>query len=125
MLPLGVAAAWLLVHRQWPRPRRYGLWWGVPLVALLVVPVYLWADAQTGGEFFRSFLWHHNVERGFGGSDVLRAHPWWFYLPHLAADFLPWSLLLAGRRSGPSSAAAGGATTRRPASASSGWSRSC
>ena len=25
---------------------------------------------------------------------MLRAHPWWFYLPHLAADFLPWSLLL-------------------------------
>jgi hypothetical protein len=92
VLPLGVAAAWLLVHRQWPR--HYGLWWGVPLVALLVVPVYLWANAQTGGEFIRAFLWHHNVERGFGGSDVLRAHPWWFYLPHLAADFLPWSLLL-------------------------------
>jgi 4-amino-4-deoxy-L-arabinose transferase-like glycosyltransferase len=94
VLPLGVAGAWLLVHRQWPAPRRYGLWWGVPLVAMLVAPVYLWANAETGGEFFHSFLWHHNVERGFGGSDVLRAHPWWFYLPHLVADFLPWSLLL-------------------------------
>ncbi len=104
VLPLGVAAAWLLANRELPVPwrlrdwlrllHRYGLWWGVPLVAVLVVPVYLWADARTGGEFFRVFLWHHNVERGFGGSDLLRAHPWWFYGPHLAADFLPWSLLL-------------------------------
>jgi 4-amino-4-deoxy-L-arabinose transferase-like glycosyltransferase len=103
-LPLGVAAAWLLLNRDLPlpwRPRdwlrlldRYGLWWGVPLTALLVVPVYLWADARTGGDFFRVFLWHHNVERGFGGSELLRAHPWWFYGPRFAADFLPWSLLL-------------------------------
>jgi len=94
VLPLGVAAAWLLVNRDLRRLRHCGLWWGVPLVALIVVPVYLWANAQTGGEFFRAFLWHHNVERGFGGSAVLRAHPWWFYAPHLVADFLPWSLLL-------------------------------
>ncbi len=94
VLPLGVAAAWLLINREWPRPRRFGLWWGVPLVALLVVPVFLWANTQTGGEFAHSFLWHHNFERGFGGSDVLRAHPWWFYAPHFVADFLPWSLLL-------------------------------
>jgi 4-amino-4-deoxy-L-arabinose transferase-like glycosyltransferase len=104
VLPLGVAAAWLLVHHEIPPPwrlrdwlcllNRYGLWWGLPLAALLVVPVYLWANARTGGDFVRVFLWHHNVERGFGGSDLLRVHPWWFYAPHFAADFLPWSLLL-------------------------------
>src|SRR5262249_19365801 len=45
----------------------------------------------------RVFFWHHNVERGFGGS-ALRANPWWFYLPQFAGDFLPWSILfpLAG-----------------------------
>jgi 4-amino-4-deoxy-L-arabinose transferase-like glycosyltransferase len=104
VLPLGVAGAWLLLNREVPRPwhvgawirlpHRYGAWWGLPLVALIVGPVYLWANARTGGEFFRVFLWHHNVERGFGGSEVLRAHPWWFYFPHLVADFLPWSLFL-------------------------------
>jgi 4-amino-4-deoxy-L-arabinose transferase-like glycosyltransferase len=104
VLPLGVVGAWLLVNRELPppwRPRpwlgllyRYGVWWGVPLVALLVAPVYWWANARTGGAFVQVFLWHHNVERGFGGSDLLRAHPWWFYAPHLAADFLPWSPLL-------------------------------
>ncbi len=103
-LPLGVAGAWLLVNRELPWPwrvrawltllHRYGLWWGLPLAVGVVLPIYLWANARTGGEFFRAFLWHHNIERGLGGSEVLRAHPWWFYLPHLAADFLPWSLLL-------------------------------
>jgi len=103
-LPLGVGGAWLLVNRELPWPwrvrawlalvHRYGLWWGLPLTSAIVLPIYLWANARTGGEFFRAFLWHHNIERGLGGSDVLRAHPWWFYLPHLAADFLPWSLLL-------------------------------
>jgi 4-amino-4-deoxy-L-arabinose transferase-like glycosyltransferase len=103
-LPLAVAGAWLLLHREVPAPwrgrawwtllHRYGAWWGVPLVLLLAGPVYFWANAQTGGQFFRIFLWHHNVERGFGGSEVLRSHPWWFYAPHLLGDFLPWSLLL-------------------------------
>jgi len=70
-----------------------GVWWGVPLVAALVLPWFVWANYATGGDFFRVFLWHHNIERGFGGSS-LRANPWWFYLPQFAGDFLPWSLLL-------------------------------
>jgi 4-amino-4-deoxy-L-arabinose transferase-like glycosyltransferase len=94
VLPLGVAGAWLLIQRDFRRLHRYGLWWGLPLVALLVVPVYWWANVQTHGAFFHDFLWHHTVERGLGGSELLRAHPWWFYGPHLVADFLPWSLLL-------------------------------
>jgi 4-amino-4-deoxy-L-arabinose transferase-like glycosyltransferase len=103
-LPLAVAGCFLLVERELPLPwqvdrvlalsGRWRLWWGVPLVLLLVLPWFLWASAETGGELPRVLLWHHNIERGFGGSDVLRAHPWWFYIPHLAADFLPWSLLL-------------------------------
>lgn len=101
VLPLAVAGAWLLLrHRDelvtglgLGLLQRYGLWWGVPLVALLVVPVYLWADAVSGGEFSRVFLWHHNVARGFGGSPLLRAHPWWFYGPQFLIDVLPWSVL--------------------------------
>jgi 4-amino-4-deoxy-L-arabinose transferase-like glycosyltransferase len=75
----------------------FGIWWGVPLVLLLAGPWYLWVYRHTGGEFFRVFFWHHNVERGLGGS-ALRAHPWWFYGPQFLFDFLPWSplLILAG-----------------------------
>jgi 4-amino-4-deoxy-L-arabinose transferase-like glycosyltransferase len=79
--------AWLGLAREW------GVWWGAPLVLALTLPWFLWADAHTDGEFFRVFLWHHNVERGLGGSS-LRASPWWFYGPRFAADFLPWTPLL-------------------------------
>ncbi|HXG12951.1 MAG TPA: glycosyltransferase family 39 protein [Gemmataceae bacterium] len=74
------------------------LWWGVPLVLGLTVPWYVWANVQTAGEFWRVFFWHHNIERGLGGSERLRAHPWWFYGPQLLLDWLPWSpfLLVAG-----------------------------
>jgi hypothetical protein len=38
------------------------------------------------------FVWHHNIERGLGGS--LTQHPWWYYGPRVLVDLLPWSLLL-------------------------------
>jgi 4-amino-4-deoxy-L-arabinose transferase-like glycosyltransferase len=104
VLPAVAFAVHLLLEGELPapwRPRpwlgllhRYGLWWGVPLVAALVLPWYLWANAATHGELFRVFFWHHNVERGFDGAGGLRHHPWWFYGPQLALDFLPWSPLL-------------------------------
>jgi 4-amino-4-deoxy-L-arabinose transferase-like glycosyltransferase len=43
---------------------------------------------------FRVFIWHHNFERGFDSSGGLREHPWWFYGPQFALDFLPWSPFL-------------------------------
>jgi 4-amino-4-deoxy-L-arabinose transferase-like glycosyltransferase len=70
-----------------------GLWWGIPLVLALTLPWFLWANARTNGHLFQVFFWEHNVERGLGGGR-LRAHPWWFYGPQLAFDFLPWSPLL-------------------------------
>jgi 4-amino-4-deoxy-L-arabinose transferase-like glycosyltransferase len=70
-----------------------GLWWGLPLVVLLVAPWFVWADAATHGAFFRVFFWKHNLERGLGSGD-LQTHPWWFYGPRLGFDLLPWSPLL-------------------------------
>jgi 4-amino-4-deoxy-L-arabinose transferase-like glycosyltransferase len=97
LLPAAVVGLHLLVEARAPRPTSspvpLGLWWGVPLVLALTLPWFLWANAHTGGEFFRVFLWHHNVERGLGGSS-LRASPWWFYAPQFAVDFLPWTPLL-------------------------------
>jgi 4-amino-4-deoxy-L-arabinose transferase-like glycosyltransferase len=70
-----------------------GVWWGFPLIALVCLPWFVWANAQTNGEFAHVFLWHHNIERGWGGSS-LRSNPWWFYFAQFQSDFLPWSLLL-------------------------------
>jgi 4-amino-4-deoxy-L-arabinose transferase-like glycosyltransferase len=104
VLPAAAFGTHLLLEGELPapwRPRpwlgllnRLGLWWGVPLLALLVLPWYVWANAQTHGGLIRVFFWHHNVERGFDGAGGLRHHPWWFYGPQFALDFLPWSPLL-------------------------------
>jgi 4-amino-4-deoxy-L-arabinose transferase-like glycosyltransferase len=104
LLPAAVVGAHLAIEKQLPPPwhgrrwlglaHRLGLWWGVPLVLAVATPWYLWAGAQTGGRLFQVFLWHHNIERGLGGPDGWAAHPWWFYGPRLAFDFLPWSVLL-------------------------------
>jgi 4-amino-4-deoxy-L-arabinose transferase-like glycosyltransferase len=86
---VGLGRHWLrLIHE-------FGAWWGIPLVAALTVPWFWWANERTGGQFFRVFFWYHNVERGLGGSGKLAEHPWWFYGPRLAFDFLPWSPALA------------------------------
>jgi 4-amino-4-deoxy-L-arabinose transferase-like glycosyltransferase len=102
VLPAAVMSLHLMLELGLPRPGRWrvwiaaiselGVWWGVPLVVALTLPWFAWANRATDGEFLRVFLWHHNIERGFGGSN-LRANPWWFYLPQFIGDFLPWSLL--------------------------------
>jgi hypothetical protein len=109
LLPGAAVAAWLLLERRWPAFWEMGAWrallrdtgacWGVPLVLLVAVPVFLWLERASQGRFAREFFWLHNVQRGLGGSR-LRQHPWWLYGPYLALYFLPWSplLLVAGWR---------------------------
>ncbi len=107
--PIGVVltasafGAYLLAEGELPPPwhlrrwgdlaHRLGLWWGLPLVAALAAPWFWLANEQSGGELARVFFWHHNLERGLGGSR-LRSHAWWFYGPQLLLDFLPWGLVL-------------------------------
>ncbi len=96
VLPAVVMLAHRLFSPRTPHAARrtpHGLWWGVPLVLALTLPWFLWANAVTDGDFFRVFIWYHNVERGLGGA-TLRAHAWWLYLPYFANDFLPWTPLL-------------------------------
>jgi hypothetical protein len=97
VLPVVVGTAWWALEYWTTGSRklaRYDLHWGIPLVLLLTVPWFLWANWHTGGEWFRVFFWYHNVDRGLGTDDKLRAYPMWFYGPQLLRDFLPWSLLL-------------------------------
>src|SRR5262249_7815375 len=39
-------------------------------------------------------FWYHNVQRAVGGAEALATHPWWFYGPRFAYDFLPATLLI-------------------------------
>jgi hypothetical protein len=71
------------------------VFWGIPLATALAAPWFVVAHVRTNGEFTRVFFWYHNVQRATGGAAALAAHPWWFYGPRLAFDFLPCSPLLA------------------------------
>src|SRR5439155_21582747 len=61
LLPAAVAGVYLCVEGELPSPRQgrcwlrlarqLGLAWGLPLVAVLVLPWYLWAEVQTKGKF--------------------------------------------------------------------------
>jgi 4-amino-4-deoxy-L-arabinose transferase-like glycosyltransferase len=85
------------VLRSLPRiGHELGLWWGLPLVAMLVLPWFLWVNHETQGEYFRVFFWRHNLQRGLGGDEQFESHfhPWWYYASRLAIDLQPWSLLL-------------------------------
>lgn len=83
---------WLLRDRTFSW-RTTSLWWGVPLALAIAAPWYVWANYQTNNQLWEVFFWYHNVERGLGGSETLKAYPWWFYGPQAAVDLLPWSLL--------------------------------
>jgi 4-amino-4-deoxy-L-arabinose transferase-like glycosyltransferase len=88
------AVAWLVVER--PRVPTAS-WFLIPLTVLAVTaPWFIWANASTEGEFVRIFFWHHTIARFSGSSPLLASHPWWYYAPRFAVDFLPWTLLLAG-----------------------------
>lgn len=68
------------------------LLWGVPWLLLLAGPWFLCANLRTDGRLWHEFFWHHNVERGLGGSETLAAHPWWLYVPLALKGLLPWSV---------------------------------
>jgi len=96
--PVGVILFWKSSSRT--DGRRWTLPFAMVLGVVLSLPWFLWADRITQGEFYRVFIVHHHVERFAGTSPTLASHPWWYYVPRFAVDFLPWTpaLLLAARR---------------------------
>jgi 4-amino-4-deoxy-L-arabinose transferase-like glycosyltransferase len=103
LLPATVVAGYLFAEDRWPAFWEWGawrkllgelgLWWGLPLVLLLVAPVFAWAEYASGGQLGREFFWLHNVQRALGGSR-LRSHAWWLYAPYFLLYFLPFSPLV-------------------------------
>lgn len=57
-------------------------------------PAYLWVNHATGGEFFRVFIGYHNIDRALGDAPALATYPWWYYIPRLSIDLLPWTPVL-------------------------------
>ncbi|MBY0514995.1 MAG: glycosyltransferase family 39 protein, partial [Gemmataceae bacterium] len=90
-----VAVGWLVAVRGMRLPISSAVL-GPLVVGAVAAPWFVWANHATGGEFGRVFFWHHNVERFAGTSPTLASHPWWYYAPRFAVDFLPWTPALAG-----------------------------
>ncbi|MBI3821129.1 MAG: hypothetical protein HY289_00445 [Planctomycetes bacterium] len=96
VLPAVVAACGLAFAWRHANAKRQvaTLCWGVPLMLAIAAPWYIWANSHTDGRLWDVFFWYHNVERGLGGSETLKSHPWWLYVPVALFDLLPWSLVL-------------------------------
>jgi 4-amino-4-deoxy-L-arabinose transferase-like glycosyltransferase len=101
VLPLAVLMMVGLLDRYYPLTPPFrlpvipaSLLWGLPLIVAVAGPWFVLAHLRTDGEFTRVFFWYHHVQRATGGAATLATHPWWFYVPRLAFDFLPWSPLL-------------------------------
>jgi len=58
---------------------------------LFAMPIFVAIDRATQGEFFRVFIWYHNVDRALGDAPALSSYPFWYYIPRLAIDLLPWT----------------------------------
>jgi 4-amino-4-deoxy-L-arabinose transferase-like glycosyltransferase len=91
VLPAAVLGAYVLAERVAVRRLLFAGLVGGLIALVLAAPWYVWANAETSGEFFRVFFGYHHFNRAFGGAETLAGHPWWYYVPRFAADFLPWT----------------------------------
>lgn len=104
-LVLGVA---FLAYGRLSSIRRFHPVLGALLVLGIVGAWYLGAWYVGGDAFFRKHVLKENLFR-FLGATAMRsghAHPFWYYVPALAAGLLPWTPLVvvagvAALRSGP------------------------
>jgi 4-amino-4-deoxy-L-arabinose transferase-like glycosyltransferase len=92
VFPFGVAGLWALATRRWVRASWQALVAGVALLAALVLPWALAAQAANP-DFFHYFFVTQHFERFTGKGFNNPAGPA-FYLVVLAAGLLPWTPLL-------------------------------
>lgn len=92
VFPLLVVGSWLLWLRRWRELPRYGLAWGLLLVAAVNLPWYTLVQ-QANPQFLRYFFVYQQFER-YADTGFNNAQPWWYYLAIVAGGLLPWSLLL-------------------------------
>jgi 4-amino-4-deoxy-L-arabinose transferase-like glycosyltransferase len=66
---------------------------------VVALPWYALCFLRNGMAFPMEFFWRQQFRR-FTSGELRHGQPWWFYLPVLAAAFLPWTPLLplAARR---------------------------
>ncbi|HXZ48341.1 MAG TPA: phospholipid carrier-dependent glycosyltransferase [Usitatibacter sp.] len=81
-----------VLQRDLSAMRRLRWSWGLPLCLAIAAPWFV-AVSRANPEFARFFFIHEHFER-FLTHEHRRVEPWWFFLPIVAAGFLPWALAL-------------------------------
>lgn len=85
-----------LAAYRWLDPRsarwRPGHWLAYGCVALAIALPWYVAVMSRSENFAGEFFWRHHLMRFLKPYHHLR--PWWFYVPVLAAELLPWTILL-------------------------------
>jgi len=81
-----------VLQRDLSAMRRLRWSWGLPLCLAIAAPWFV-AVSRANPEFARFFFIHEHFER-FLTHEHRRVEPWWFFLPIVAAGFLPWAFAL-------------------------------
>jgi 4-amino-4-deoxy-L-arabinose transferase-like glycosyltransferase len=70
--------------------------WGYGIAAFLAIAAPWFVAVSTRNPEFAEFFFVHEHFTRFLGEGHRRAEPWWYFLPILAAGFLPWMFALPG-----------------------------
>ncbi len=92
LLPALVAGSFALLKQRWDLISKFCLHPGAILTLLLALGWYAIAITRGGEGFVNRQLLEENLERFFGGSG--HSHPFYYYIPYLFSQGLPWSLFL-------------------------------
>ncbi|MGA2023306.1 MAG: glycosyltransferase family 39 protein [Steroidobacteraceae bacterium] len=93
LIPGAVACLYMLCMRDWSLPWRAQPWWTLIALAALAAPWFLLVAARNP-EFAHFFFVVQHFQRYLSSSGFDRYAPAWFFIPVLAAGFLPWTSLL-------------------------------
>ena len=89
----GTIFFWSLVTKRWRDSLRLLHPLAVAAFLIAAVPWYLICQQQNR-DFFRIFILEHNFQR-YLTPQFQHVQPFWFYLPIVAAAWLPWTTLVA------------------------------
>lgn len=94
VVPIGVylAATWAVTGGN---PFKRHLLWGT-LVALVFPAAWLLAAWLEGGsaEYFKDLFFRQNIDRLAGEGEFSKSRPFYLYMVHFPAEFMPWTIFL-------------------------------
>jgi 4-amino-4-deoxy-L-arabinose transferase-like glycosyltransferase len=88
VLPAGAVVLYLLLKRDWSLVQRLRILPGVLLFVVITAPWFVLVSARNP-EFAHFFFVQEHFQR-FTTEMHQRVHPWWYFVPVLAAGMVPW-----------------------------------